>query len=176
MNIWKDVDPKRVTPEKFLVSIEISKGMKNKYELDKQTGRLLLDRILYTSTHYPANYGFIPHTYCGDHDPLDVLVLCSCEIVPMAILDCKAIGVLIMTDQGEPDEKIIAVPIHDPDYNQYNDINELPRHIQDEIKHFFSVYKQLEGKHTEVKEVHGAEVARKVIQDCIDLFEETFCK
>lgn len=176
MNIWKDVDPKRVTPEKFLTYIEISRGMKNKYELDKETGLLYLDRILYTSTHYPSNYGFIPHTYCGDKDPLDVLVLCSESILPMTILDCKAIGVLFMEDQGETDEKIIAVPMNDPDYTCYNDISELPNHIQDEIRHFFSVYKSLENKKTVVKEVQGAEVARKVISNSIKLYEDTFEK
>ncbi len=174
MNIWKDVDKRRITPEKFLACIEISQGMKNKYELDKETGFLYLDRILYTSTHYPANYGFIPHTYCGDNDPLDVLVLCSEPILPMTILDCRAIGVLKMTDQNQPDEKIIAVPLNDPNYNTYNDISELPCHIHEEIQHFFSVYKNLEGKKTVVNEVLGVKDAKKVIQDCINLYEATF--
>lgn len=176
MNIWKDINPNRIKPDKFLAYIEISKGMKNKYELDKETGFLYLDRILYTSTHYPANYGFIPHTYCGDHDPLDVLVLCSESILPMTILDCRPIGVLKMLDQNETDEKIIAVPINDPSYNEYSDISELPCHIHEEIQHFFSVYKTLEGKETVVKEVLGVEEAKKVIVDSIKLFEDTFLK
>lgn len=174
MNIWRDVDKRRITPDKFLAYIEISQGMKNKYELDKETGFLYLDRILYTSTHYPANYGFIPRTYCGDHDPLDVLVLCSESILPMTILDCRPIGVLRMLDQGETDEKIIAVPFNDPNYNTYQDISELPCHIHEEIQHFFSVYKNLEGKKTVVKEVLGVNEARKVIRECIELYEETF--
>lgn len=176
MNIWKDVDPKRVTPEKFLAYIEISKGMKNKYELDKETGMLFLDRILYTSTHYPANYGFIPHTYCGDHDPLDVLVICSEAILPMTILNCKPIGVLKMLDQGDEDEKILAVPCNDPDYSIYNDISELPLHMQDEIRHFFSVYKTLEGKETVVKEVYGCDDAKEAVKRAIKLYEDTFEK
>ncbi len=176
MNIWKEVDPNRVTPEKFLAYIEISKGMKNKYELDKETGMLFLDRILYTSTHYPANYGFIPHTYCGDHDPLDVLVICSEAILPMTILNCKPIGVLKMLDQGDEDEKILAVPCNDPDYSIYNDISELPLHMQDEIRHFFSVYKTLEGKETIVKEVYGRNDAKEAIKRAIKLYEDTFEK
>ncbi len=174
MNIWKDVDPKRVTPDVFLAYIEISKGMKNKYELDKETGMLFLDRILYTSTHYPANYGFIPHTYCGDGDPLDVCVICSEAILPMTILNCKPIGVLKMLDQGLPDEKIIAVPVNDPDYSNYEDIYQLPKHVQDEIRHFFSTYKQLEGKETEVQDVYGHVEAKDAIKKAIKLYEDTF--
>lgn len=176
MNIWKDADPKRVTPDKFLAYIEISKGMKNKYELDKETGLLYLDRILYTSTHYPANYGFIPHTYCDDNDPLDVLVLCSESILPMTILDCRPIGVLKMVDQDQTDEKIISVPINDPNYNSYKDITDIPVHFQEEIQHFFEVYKSLEGKKTVVKEIMGVEEAKRVIAQSIKCYEDTFEK
>lgn len=168
MHSWHDVKPSRIKPERFLALIEISKGSKNKYELDKETGHLILDRILYTSTNYPQNYGFIPRTYAKDYDPLDVLVLCSESILPMSFVECKPIGVLIMMDNGLPDEKIIAVPFNDPFYSPFNDISEIPCHIMDEIKHFFAVYKTLEGKTTAVDEVKDANVAKQIIAECIE--------
>ena len=166
MHSWHDVNPSRVTEDRFIALIEISKGSKNKYELDKETGHLILDRVLFTSTHYPQNYGFIPRTFARDYDPLDVLVLCSEPILPMAFVECKPIGVLIMTDNGLPDEKIIAVALNDPFYNCYNDISEIPQHVMEEIKHFFSVYKTLEGKDTAIDEVHDCATAKKVIKEC----------
>jgi inorganic pyrophosphatase len=176
MNIWKEIDPKRITPEDFIAYIEISKGMKNKYELDKETGCLYLDRILYTSTQYPANYGFIPHTYCEDKDPLDVLVICSESIIPSTILRCKPIGVMFMKDQDLGDEKIIAVPYGDPNWNYLNDINELPAHISEEICHFFKHYKSLEHKKVEVLGMAGREKALETIKNAIKLYEDTFEK
>lgn len=170
MHSWHDVNPKRITPESFLALIEISKGSKNKYELDKETGHLILDRVLFTSTHYPQNYGFIPRTFARDYDPLDVLVLCSEAILPMAFVECTPIGVLIMTDNGLPDEKIIAVAKHDPFYNCYKDINDIPEHIMAEIKHFFAVYKTLEGKDTAIDEVKGKEEAERIIQECLESY------
>jgi len=172
MHCWHDVKKERITPENFISLIEISKGSKNKYELDKETGHLILDRVLFTSTHYPQNYGFIPRTYAKDYDPLDVLVLCSEAIIPMSLVRCNPIGVLIMTDNGLPDEKIIAVASNDPFYNVYSDIKELPMHIKDEIKHFFTVYKTLEGKDTAVDEVYGKEKALEIIQECIASYEK----
>ncbi len=167
MNIWHDIDKKRITKDKFVCCIEISKGSKNKYELDKETGMLLLDRILHTSTHYPANYGFIPRTYSDDQDPLDVLVLCNESINPLTILECYPIGVLKMVDQDECDEKIIAIALGDPGMNMYKDISELPKHIFDEIIHFFTVYKQLENKLTVVNEICGVEEAKEIIEKAI---------
>ena len=156
MNIWHDINPKRITAGRFYAVIEISKGGKNKYEMDKETGLLKLDRVLFTSTHYPANYGFIPRTYAKDGDPLDVLVLCSETIMPMTLVECKPIGVLKMIDDNKDDEKIIAVPVGDPNYSGYNDIKELPKHRFDEIRHFFQVYKMLEkGKETQIKSISG---------------------
>ena len=137
-NIWHDMNPKRITPRDFECVIEITKGSKKKYELDKECGLLRLDRILYTSTHYPANYGFIPRTYGDDNDPLDVLVLCSESIEPMTLVRCYPIGVISMIDNGRNDEKIIAIPFSDPTYNQYKSIDELPTHTFDEMRHFFS--------------------------------------
>lgn len=171
MHSWHDVKPSRISPDKFLVLIEISKGSKNKYELDKDTGHLILDRVLFTSTHYPQNYGFIPRTYAKDYDPLDVLVLCSESIIPMSFVECKPIGVLIMQDNGLSDEKIIAVPLNDPFYSPFNDITEIPSHIMDEIKHFFSVYKTLEGKSTAIDEVKDVKFAKEIIAECIKAYK-----
>lgn len=176
MNLWHDVAPHRVRPEDFLAVIEIEKGSKKKYELDKETGSLILDRILYTSTHYPANYGLIPRTYADDNDPLDVLVLCSEVIQPLSLVRCYPIGVITMLDQGKLDEKIIAIPFKDPTYNSYHDVSELPSHIFTEMSHFFTVYKNLEQKETMVDEVRGAEDAKKVIQKCLDQYIEKFCR
>ena len=175
-NIWHDISPKRINPDDFIAFIEIEKGSKNKYELDKETGHIILDRILHTSTHYPANYGFIPRTYGDDGDPLDVLVLCSENIIPMSLVRVYPIGVISMLDNGEGDEKIIAIPMSDPTYNTYKDITELPPHIFEEMRHFFTVYKSLEGKETVVNEVQGAEVAKEIIAKCIDNYVDKFCK
>lgn len=175
-NIWHDVSPKRITPEDFIAVIEIPKGSKKKYELDKETGCMILDRILYTSTHYPANYGFIPRTYGDDLDPLDVVVLCSEEIDTMTLVRCYPIGVITMKDNGKMDEKIISIPFNDPNYNSYKNISELPPHIFDEMRHFFSVYKNLEGKETVVDEVQDRDKAVEIIGHCIDNYVMKFCR
>lgn len=176
MNIWHDISQERITMDKFVSVIEISKGCKNKYELDKETGMLKLDRVLYTATHYPANYGFIPRTYADDNDPLDVLVLCQEDIIPLTLVDCYPIGVLIMIDGNQRDEKIIAVAEKDPFLNMYKDVSELPAHISSEIKHFFEVYKQLEGKKTEVEEFLGRTEAEKIIEKSIENYKAKFNK
>jgi len=175
-NIWHDINPDRIKPDDFIAVIEISKGSKKKYELDKETGLIILDRILYTSTHYPANYGFIPRTYGDDLDPLDVLVLCSEPIESMSLVRCFPIGVMKMIDNGMSDEKIIAIPFNDPTYNMYTNIEELPSHIFTEMRHFFSVYKELENKETAVNEFGGPEEAGKIIDHCIDNYIEKFTK
>ena len=176
MNIWHDIDPKVITPTDFTAVIEIPKGSSCKYEMDKYTGMLRLDRVLYTSTHYPANYGFIPRTYADDGDPLDVLVLCEQPIYPMTLMRVYPIGVMRMIDGGALDDKIIAVPFSDPTYNHIRSIDELPAHIFDEMMHFFSVYKQLENKQTAVKELFRADEAEKIIADCIRSYEKNFVK
>ena len=175
-NIWHDISPSRITKDDFIAVIEIEKGSKKKYELDKETGHLILDRILYTSTHYPTNYGLIPRTYADDNDPLDVLVLSSEVIQPLSLVRCYPIGVITMLDQGRLDEKIIAIPFEDPSYNSYHDVSELPAHLFTEISHFFSVYKSLEGKETVVDELRGKDAAREVIQTCLDAYVEKFCR
>lgn len=156
--------------------IEIPKGGKKKYELDKETGLIQLDRILYTSTHYPANYGFIPRTYGDDGDPLDVLLLCSEPLEPLTLCRAYPIGVISMIDNGRNDEKIIAIPFNDPNYNMYSNIDQLPTHIFDEMRHFFQVYKSLENKDTAVDEVRDRDEAIVIVEDAIDRYIENFCK
>ena len=176
MNIWHDISPKRISPEDFVCVVEIPKGSKNKYELDKETGLIILDRILYTSTHYPANYGFIPRTLGDDGDPLDVLLLCSEPLEPLTLCRAYPIGVISMIDNGHNDEKIIAIPFNDPNYNIYTNIDQLPKHIFDEMRHFFSVYKTLENKETAVNEVSERVMAVKIVFDAIDNYIEQYCK
>ena len=176
MNIWHDISPKRISPEDLVCVVEIPKGSKKKYELDKETGLIILDRILYTSTHYPANYGFIPRSLGDDGDPLDVLLLCSEPLEPLTLCRAYPIGVISMIDNGRNDEKIIAIPFNDPNYNIYTNIDQLPKHIFDEMRHFFSVYKTLENKETAVNEVSERSVAIKVISEAIDNYIESYCK
>uniref|UniRef100_UPI0040271168 inorganic diphosphatase n=1 Tax=Candidatus Fimenecus sp. TaxID=3022888 RepID=UPI0040271168 len=168
MNIWHNIARNRINANDFYAVVEITKGSKMKYELDKETGLLVLDRILYTSTHYPANYGFIPRTLADDGDPMDVLVLSSEPLLPMSLVRCYPIGVITMVDNGKRDEKIIAIPFNDPTYNNYKSITELPGHIFEEMQHFFRVYKELENKPTSVSEVDDHEVAIDVVQKSID--------
>jgi inorganic pyrophosphatase len=173
-NIWHDICPKRIKPEDFVAVVEISKGSKKKYELDKETGMIILDRILYTSTHYPENYGFIPRTYGDDLDPLDVLIICSEAIEPLSLVRCYPIGVMNMIDNGMGDEKIIAIPFNDPNFNIYKNIDELPPHLFNEMRHFFSVYKELENKETAVNEFGGPDEAMDIIVHCIDNYNKIF--
>ncbi len=175
-NIWHDISPKRISPQDFICVVEISKGSKKKYELDKETGMIILDRILYTSTRYPANYGFIPRTYGDDGDPLDVLLICSESLEPLTLVRAYPIGVISMMDNGRRDEKIIAIPFTDPNYNMYTDIDQLPKHIFDEMQHFFSVYKNLENKETAVDEVADRDEATRIIREAIDRYVNDFCK
>ena len=176
MNIWHDIDNDRIKKNEFVACIEIPKGSKKKYELDKETGLIILDRILFTSTHYPANYGFIPRTYSQDKDPLDVLVLCDESFDPLVLVRCRPIGVVKMIDENECDEKIISVCINDPSMNSYNDISDLPIHLFEEIKHFFTVYKQLENKETLVTEICDSKEAEAVIQQAIDAYNELYIR
>ena len=176
MNIWHDISPERITKKSFEAFIEIPKGCRAKYELDKETGLLRLDRVLYTSTVYPANYGFIPRTYADDEDPLDVLVLCGETIYPSTLVRCYPIGVIKMVDGGLLDEKIIAIPYGDPTYNSYYDIQELPKHVFDEMMHFFEVYKTLEHKTTTVREICHRDEAMEIIEKCIVRYESVIAK
>ena len=174
MNIWHDIDPKRITPTDFMAFIEIPKGSKNKYELDKETGLVMLDRVLHTSTHYPANYGMIPRTYAADYAPLDVLVLCSEPLHPSTLVRCYPIGAIKMLDNGRADEKIIAIPFSDPTYNVYRDIFALPKHTYTEMSHFFAIYKTLENKQTAVDETLGADEAIEIVRKAIEQYNKKF--
>ena len=176
MNIWHNVNPDRIKANDYLGVIEISEGSKMKYELDKETGALILDRVLYTSTIYPANYGFIPRTFADDSDPLDILVLCTERIQPMTLVRCYPIGAIIMTDDESADEKIISLPFNDPRYNCYHDISELPQHVFEEMKHFFGVYKKLEHKATAVSEVVGKDAAVKIVEKALERYRVQFGK
>lgn len=164
-NVWHGMSDERVAPEDFMVCIEIPKGSKRKYELDKETGLMMLDRILATSTMYPANYGFIPRTISDDGDPLDVMVLSSESIDPFTLVRCYPIGVVTMIDGGEKDDKIIAIPFKDPLYNYYQSLETLPNHIIDELIHFLKVYKNLEATVTEVSPIKGYEAAIEAIKE-----------
>ena len=174
MNPWHDFSDERIKSDKFIAVIEIPKGSKNKYELDKESGLLRLDRILYTSTHYPANYGFIPRTLSEDGDPLDVLVLCQEKLEPLSIIECYPIGMITMIDENEADEKIVAIPVNDPFLNGYSDISELPQHQFNEIKHFFEVYKFLENKETRVDNIVGKQEAIDTISKCKIAYNEYY--
>ncbi len=171
--MWTQVDKikkERIRPDDFMAFIEITKGDKNKYELDKETGYIVLDRILYTATHYPANYGLIPRTLSADGDHLDVLVISSEPIMPNTLVRCYPIGIITMIDQSMTDEKIIAIPFNDPAYQTYKDINQMPEHLFEEMKHFFQVYKALEGKVTSVDKIGGPKEAKKTIENAMREF------
>ena len=174
VNIWHDISPERITATDFISVIEIPKECKIKYEMDKETGLLRMARLLHTSTHYPANYGFIPRTYADDNDPLDVLVLSTAPVYPMTLIRCYPIGAIKMTDNNENDEKIIAIPFGDPNYNMYTSINQLPSHIFDEMAHFFTVYKELENKKTAVQEIVPPDDAIEIIKKSIDNYSRLF--
>ncbi|MBX0292733.1 inorganic diphosphatase [Hymenobacter sp. HSC-4F20] len=175
-NPWHDVERGEDAPRVVNGIIEIPKGSKGKYELDKDSGLLKLDRVLFSAVHYPAAYGFIPQTYCDDKDPLDILVLCSVDIVPMCLVDAKVIGVMQMIDQDEEDDKIIAVAANDVSVNHYNDIADLPPHTLLEMQRFFEDYKALEHKQVTVERFMGREDAYRIIEDSIKLYNETFPK
>ncbi|HZW40530.1 MAG TPA: inorganic diphosphatase [Ignavibacteriaceae bacterium] len=171
-NPWHSVNPGKSTPEIVNGIIEIPKGSKGKYELDKSSGLLKLDRVLFSSVHYPANYGFIPRTYCDDHDPLDILVICSIDVVPLCIIESKVIGVMRMIDDDEEDDKIIAVAKNDMSVNYMNDISELPPHTIVELRRFFEDYKKLEHKHVVVEQFLGKEEAYRIINDSLQLYSD----
>jgi inorganic pyrophosphatase len=173
-NPWHDVSRGDNLPETVTGIIEIPKGSKGKYELDKDSGLLKLDRVLFSAVHYPAAYGFIPRTYCDDKDPLDILVLCSVDIPHMCVVEAKVIGVMQMLDQDEEDDKIIAVAAHDVSVNHYNELADLPPYMMLEMQRFFEDYKALEKKHVEVKQFLGREDAYRIINESVKLYEETF--
>lgn len=176
MNPWHEVSVGANTPETVTGIIEIPKNTRAKYELDKDSGMLKLDRVLYSAMYYPANYGFIPQTYCEDHDPLDIVVLSQETLVPMSLVDAKVIGVMRMLDGGEKDDKIIAVAANDMGVNHIENIKELPRHFFRELKNFFEDYKKLENKTVVVEEFQNKEIALEIVQQSIVDYKEKFKK
>ncbi len=171
---WHSVSPGENAPRVVTAIIEIPEGSRCKYEIDKASGLLKLDRIIYSSFHYPINYGFIPQTYGGDHDPLDILVITSLPVVPLTMMDAKVIGVMQMIDQGEADDKIIAVAANDPTVNHYNNIEELQKHFFDELRHFFEEYKKLENKAVRVEEFGDKTKAISIVEEAISFYKQTF--
>jgi inorganic pyrophosphatase len=168
---WHDLELPPDLAANVPAVIEIPTGSKVKYELDKKSGLLLVDRILFSAVHYPANYGFVPRTFCGDGDPLDILVLCQEPIVPLAIMQARLIGVMQMRDDKGEDDKLIAVHVDDPEYAGFNDISELPPHRLRELQRFFIDYKVLENKAVVVDEPQGRDAALRVLRDAVALYE-----
>ena len=169
---WHDVTPGENIPQEYNAIIEIPFGSSVKYELDKQSGLIKLDRVLYSAVYYPANYGFVPQTLAEDDDPLDVLVFCQETVVPLTIINARCIGIMTMIDSGKPDHKIIAVATEDPEFNAYKDITEMPQHRLVMLRRFFQDYKLLEGKAVEVDEIQHADQAFSVIDDALQRYSD----
>jgi inorganic pyrophosphatase len=172
MHPWHDITPGENLPGEFNAIIEIPMGSSVKYELDKRTGMIKLDRVLYSAVYYPANYGFIPQTLAEDDDPLDVLVLCQEAVVPLTLVKARAIGLMTMIDSGKRDHKILAVAVHDPEFNGFQEASELPAHRLSMLRRFFQDYKTLEGKAVEVDELTPVGFTYPVIQDALERYSE----
>ena len=169
---WHDVTPGERLPNLFTAVVEIPTGSSIKYELDKQTGLLRMDRMLYSAVFYPANYGFIPQTLAEDDDPLDVLVLCQEPLAPMTLVDARAIGLMTMVDSGKMDHKILAVAVDDPEYNGFHESSELPAHRLHMLRRFFQDYKTLEGKTVEVEQFQSSATALPIIEAALQRYSE----
>src|SRR4030095_9683814 len=173
---WHGVPPGDQAPRIVNAVIEIPQGSRAKYEIDKESGLLKLDRIIYSSFYYPCNYGFIPQTYGDDKDPLDILVITSQPVQALCLMQAKVVGVMQMIDSGDADDKIIAVALNDPSVNHYNNIEELPKHFFDELRHFFEEYKKLENKMVVVNEFGDKATALKIIEDAVKFYKENLRK
>ncbi len=172
MHPWHEVELYSEAPEIVPAIIEVPQGSQVKYELDKKSGLIKVDRILYSSVHYPANYGFIPQTYCEDNDPLDILVLGQFPVVPLSILRARPIGVMKMIDGGEADDKIIAIHLDDPEFNDYQDISDLPMHKLKTLQRFFKDYKKLENKRVQIEAFLGAAESKEIIQTALSCYQQ----
>ena len=173
---WRDLPAGPHPPEEVTAIIEIPRGSRNKYELDKTTGSLKLDRVLYSAVHYPGDYGFIPRTLHEDNDPLDILIRINEATFPGCQIDARPIGVLRMLDRGEPDDKILAVPTSDPHHEEYFDIADLPQHYLAEVEHFFQIYKDLEGKRMQIVGWEKSEAAMRVINESIERYAAKYLR
>lgn len=174
INLWRDIAPGKRPPDEVTAIIEIPQGSRNKYELDKATGLMRLDRVLYSAVHYPGDYGFIPRTLHEDRDPLDVLVLIKEETFPSCQIDVRPIGVLKLLDREEPDDKILSVPMNDPYWADTFDITDVPTHLLKEIEHFFRSYKDLEGKRVHADGWGDTDEAKRVISESIVRYDEKY--
>jgi inorganic pyrophosphatase len=176
MNLWHDVSPGKKIPSEMNVIIEINKGSKNKYEVDKETGLIALDRVAHTAQDFPFDYGFVPQTYWHDSDPLDVIVLTTYPLLPGILVPVRAVAIMNMTDGGEGDDKIIAVPVKDPRWDETEDLADINPHTLKEIEHFYSTYKKLQNKEVVVKGFQGREAAESAIMEGCALYKEKFGK
>ena len=174
LHLWRDLPPGRNPPEEVTAVIEIPSGSRNKYELDKETGLLKLDRVLSSAVHYPSDYGFIPRTLHEDGDPLDILVLLKEQTFAGCMIDVRPIGVLRMLDRGEPDDKILGVPLHDPAHEEFFDIADIPQHMLREIEYFFSTYKDLEGKRVQAAGWEKSERAMQIVEESIERYDRKY--
>jgi inorganic pyrophosphatase len=174
LNLWRDLSPGNRVPDEVTAIIEIPQGSRNKYELDKESGILKLDRVLYSAMHYPGEYGFIPRTLADDGDPLDILVRMHEQTFPGCMIEARPVGVLRLLDRGEPDDKVLAVPSHDPSHEEYFDIADLPQHYLKEVEHFFLVYKDLEGKRMQILGWEKSDAAIRVIEESIERYAERY--
>jgi len=174
INVWRDIAPGSNPPKSVTAVIEIPAKSRNKYELDKETGLIKLDRVLYSAVHYPGDYGFIPRTLSEDNDPMDILVRINEPTFPGCLIDARPIGVLRMLDKGEPDDKVLAVPCHDPFHFDYTDISQIPQHYLKEVEHFFHIYKDLEGRRVQIIGWEPAAAAKDVIEESIARYEAKY--
>lgn len=174
MNLWHDIDPG--TKDNITTIVEINRGSKNKYEVDKETGLVALDRVAHTAQDFPFDYGFVPKTYWHDNDPLDVIILTTYPLMPGILVRVRAVALMRMIDGGEKDDKIIAVPAKDPRWDDVKDLADINKHTIKEIEHFYSTYKKLQNKEVKVEGFEGREEAEKVFEEGVALYKEKFAK
>lgn len=174
LHLWHNLNSGPEVPEVVYAVIEVPKGSRNKYEYSKKAGIIKLDRVLYSPLHYPGDYGFIPQSYFDDDDPMDILVMMNEATFPGCVVEARTLGTLKMIDKGEPDYKVLAVPAHDPFFDQYKSFDDIPKHFLEEVKHFFMIYKQLEGAAVENKGWVGTEETRQIVLDSIESYKKKF--